>query len=69
MLRRRTLVMTDRLMSAGFAGRVMSVGTKRHQKVVGFQSLSSDFTGQAATLEGDGRTFAEIEGERATKAA
>lgn len=28
-----------------------------------------DFTGQAATLEGDGRTFAEVGGERCKKAA
>jgi hypothetical protein len=28
-----------------------------------------DTTGQAATLEGDGRTFAEVEGARQLKAA
>lgn len=60
----RTPTTRARLTFAGFAGRAMCDGMQQIQRAAAFR-LPYDFTGQQATLEGDGRSFDEIAASRA----
>ena len=57
------LTINDRLMFGGFADHVMCAGIQKSQRVAVFLS-QYDFTGQQATLEATGQTFAELSAER-----